>query len=37
VVLRRPAAIATDLLVGSTAVIEEREVIRSRIEGILAA
>lgn len=37
VVLRRPAAIATDLLVGSTATIEEREVIRSRIQGILAA
>jgi NitT/TauT family transport system ATP-binding protein len=37
VVLRRPAAIATDLLVGSAATIEEREVIRSRIQGILAA
>jgi NitT/TauT family transport system ATP-binding protein len=37
VVLRRPAAVATDLLVGSTATIEEREVIRSRIQGILAA
>jgi NitT/TauT family transport system ATP-binding protein len=37
VVLRRPAAIAIDVLVQSTATIEEREVIRSRIQGILAA
>jgi NitT/TauT family transport system ATP-binding protein len=37
VVLRRPAAIAIDVLVRSTATIEEQEVIRSRIQGILAA
>jgi NitT/TauT family transport system ATP-binding protein len=37
VVLRRPAAIAIDVLLQSAATIEKREVIRSSIQGILAA